>query len=99
MGCEASLGVQPGSAGFDKPQSGAGGKLLAELQPIRPAIPFDMLPVIHARPLQLGVAEFEPKRLDQMKAAIGGGAQARHVSRVGRDFRLNKNDMHPVYDN
>jgi hypothetical protein len=53
-----------------------------------------VFPVIHARALEPGVIEFKPERFDQVQDAPGGRAQPRHIPCVGRDFRLNKNDVH-----
>jgi hypothetical protein len=65
------------SAGFDEPESCGAGKLLLKHSPACPALPFDMLPVIHAGAFELFVIEFESKRLDQMEAGPGRRAEAR----------------------
>ena len=55
-----------------------------------------MLPVIHARALELRVVELEAERLDQVQRRLRRRAQPRHVARVRRDFRFNQNDVHAV---
>ena len=41
---------------------------LLESRPVRPAMPLDLLPVIHAGALELRVVQLEPERLDQVQA-------------------------------
>ena len=57
-------------------------------------MPLDVLPVIHARALELRVVELEAERLDQMQRRLGGRAKPRHIARVRRDFRFNQDDVH-----
>jgi hypothetical protein len=54
--------------------------------------------VIQSGSFQPGVIEREPQWADQVQAAAGVGAQADDVARVGRYFRLVKNDVkHGVF--
>ena len=57
-------------------------------------MPLDVLPVIHARALELRVVEFEAERLDQVQRRARGRAQPRHVARVRRDFGFDQDDVH-----
>ena len=57
-------------------------------------MPFDMLPVIHARTFELCIVQLETERLDEMQCRFRGCAQPRHVARVRRDFRFNQNNVH-----
>jgi hypothetical protein len=41
----------------------------------------------------LGVGQSEAEWLDEVQAAPGVGAEADHVSGVGRDFRSHQDDM------
>ena len=59
-----------------------------EPAPIGPLSPLDMLPIIHAGPLQLIVREFESEGFDEVEGGLGCGAEAGDISRVGRYFRL-----------
>jgi len=54
----------PGTTRFDEPEAAAGWQLGHECCPIRPAAPLDVLPVIHAGALELGVVQFESEGLD-----------------------------------
>jgi hypothetical protein len=57
-------------------------------------MPFDVLPVIHARALELRIIKLETERLDQMQRRFRGRAQPRHIARVRRDFRFNQDNVH-----
>ena len=61
-------------------------------------MPLHLLPVIHARPLELRIIQLETERLDQMQHRPRGRAQPRHIARVRRDFRFNENDIHKIND-
>jgi hypothetical protein len=52
-----------------------------------------VLVVIQARPAQLLVGDPEAQGLDQVQAAAGVGGQADDVAGVGRDFRLEQDDV------
>jgi len=51
------------------------------------------VPVVEARPAQLGVVQREPQRLDEVQRRLGRRAQPRDVPRVGRDLRLDERDV------
>ena len=65
-----------------------------EGRPVRPAVPLDMLPVIHPGVFEFFVVKLEAERLDEVQFCAGGRAEPRHVARVGRDFRFNQDDVH-----
>jgi hypothetical protein len=51
-------------------------------------MPLHQFPIVEASPLQGFIVQVESKRLDQMQRGSGGGAEARHVAGVRRDFRF-----------
>ena len=53
-------------AGFDKPEPCIRRQFVCKRLPARPAVPFDVLPVIHACTLELRVIEPEAEWLDEM---------------------------------
>ena len=52
------------------------GSFSANACPVFPAMPFDLLPVIHAGAFELRVVQLEAERLDQMQHGFRGRAQA-----------------------
>src|ERR1700733_9353816 len=88
------MGIDLWSAGFDEPEARARLKLCFECFPVWPAMPFDVLPIVHAGALKLCVVEFETERLDQVQDRPGGRAETRHIAGVGRDFGFEKDDIH-----
>lgn len=52
-----------------------------------------VLVIVQAGASELLVAEVEAERLDQVQARAGVGAQANHIARVGRNFRLKQDDI------
>ena len=79
---------------FDEPEDGIRRKLSLEDPPVRPAVPLDILPVIHPGAFEFFVVKLEAERLDEVQFCAGGRAEPRHVARVGRDFRFNQDDVH-----
>ena len=61
---ELSLSIIAGTAGFDEPETGFSGNLCAEGSPPGPALPLDVLPIIHSGPFQLRIIKLKTKRLD-----------------------------------
>ena len=63
------------AVGFDKPKFCSVG-FVSRLKffPILPAMPFHLLPVIHARALELRVIQLETKRLDEMQNGFSRSA-------------------------
>jgi hypothetical protein len=57
------------------------------------AHPVDGGPVVEAGALQAAVVEAEPEPADEVEAGAGGGAEARHVAGVRRDFGLPEGDV------
>ena len=57
-------------------------------------MPPDMAPIIHAGAFELCVIHAESQRFDQVQFGVSGGAQSSNVARIGRNFRLNENNMH-----
>ena len=86
--------VEFGAAGLDEPELGGGRKFLREGAPVGPAMPLDVLPVIHARAFELGIVELEAEGFDEMERRAGGGAEARDVAGVGRDFGFEQDEVH-----
>src|ERR1039458_10535324 len=70
---KAGLSVKPRPLRFHKPQTCAVGNLLLKGRPAWPAIPFDVLPVIHPGARDLRVVQLEPEWLNQVQDAAGGG--------------------------
>ena len=85
------------AVGFDEPQPRGGRKFFRERRPVLPAMPLDLLPVIHARALELRIVQLETERLDEVQNGFRGRAQSRHVARVRRNFLFNQNDVHSFY--
>ena len=79
--------------GFDKPQPRAGCKFVCKRGPVRPAMPLDLLPVIHARAFELRVVQLEAERLNEVQRRPRSRAEPRDVARVRRDFRFDENDV------
>src|SRR5688572_1912199 len=84
----------PRAFGFDEPKPRARRNALAKERPIPPALPLDVLPIIHARALKLLVVQLKAKRLDEVQFGVRGGAQACHVPGVWRNLRLKQYDAH-----
>ena len=91
---ELRLGINPGTARFDEPETRARLDLRFEGFPVRPAMPSDVLPIVHARALELGVVEFEAERLDEMQDRVRGRAETGDVAGVGRNLWFEKNNIH-----
>ena len=53
-----------------------------------------MLPIVHARALELGVVEFEAEWLNEVERGMGGGAEAGDIAGVWRNFGFEQDDMH-----
>ena len=53
----------------------------------------ELVPVIHTRPAELGVIDFEAKRVNEVQHATGDGAHATDITRVRRDLRTEQNEM------
>ena len=51
------------------------------------------MPVIHPRTMERFFIQREPQRLHQMQTRSGGETQARNISRIRRNLRLDKHDM------
>src|SRR5438093_3423281 len=79
---------------FDEPEPRTARQLFAERRPARPAMPLDMLPVIHSGALELAVVELETQWFDQVQRRLRRRAKPRHVACVRRNFRFNQNDVH-----
>ena len=93
-GLVGDFGVVSGTVGLDEPEAGGGGKGLAEGGPVGPAVPGDLLPVVHAGAFELAVVELEAEGFDEMEGGVGGGAEAGDVAGVGRDFGFEEDDVH-----
>lgn len=61
---------------------------------IRPDRQPDVRPVIKPGPLQVAILQAEAKRFDQMQGQTERRAQASHIARVGRNFRLVEHNIH-----
>ena len=79
---------------FDKPEARAARELILKGGPVRPAMPGDVLPVIHARAFELGIVEAEAQWFDQMQRRLRRGAEARDVAGVRRNFGFEQDDVH-----
>ena len=94
IGRKFGLAINFWAAGFDEPEAGIGRKLCLKRFPVWPAMPFDMLPVVHAGPFELGVVELKAERFDEVQDGFGRGAKAGDVAGVGRDFGFEEDDVH-----
>src|SRR5208283_5018180 len=94
FGLEPGFGIELRAAGFNEPEARAGKKLPHEGRPIRPALPLDVPPIIHARALQLRVVEREAQRLYKVQRAFRGGAEAGHIAGVRRYLRFEEHEVH-----
>ncbi len=88
IGYEIGIRVEKGALGFDKPEARSGGELFMESGPIGPAMPLDVLPVIHSGALELGVVESKAERFDQVESSPGSCAQPGHIACVWRNLRF-----------
>ena len=50
-------------------------------------------PIIQAGPSQFAIIDAKSKRFNQVQSAAGCRAQTRHVTRIGRNLRLDQGDM------
>ena len=94
VGLVLNFGIIARAGGFDEPEAGGGWQLVVECDPIFPTVPFQVLPVIEAGAFEIFIFEFETERFDQVQGRAGGSAEARDVAGVGRDFRLEQDDVH-----
>ena len=94
VGAVLGVGVEFGAVGFDEPEAGVGGEALREVGPIFPAVPGELLPVIHAGAFELGIVQFEAEGFDEVEDGLGGGAEAGDVAGVGGDFGFEEDEVH-----
>ena len=90
----AHFRVMARAALLDQPEPRVRTQPLLEDRPTGPAMPLDLLPVIHSSPLQVTVIELESEWLDQVEQRAGGGAQAGHIAGIGRDFGFDEDNLH-----
>jgi hypothetical protein len=57
-------------------------------------MPAQVLPVIQPGAFELRVIELEAERFDQVQSGPRGGAKARDVAGVGRNFWFNQDNVH-----
>ena len=94
IGSESGVSVSAGAVGFDEPEAGGRGKLLFEVGPVFPAMPGEVLPVVHARAFQLFVVELKSEGLDEVQGSVSGGTEPGDVAGVRRNLGLEKDDVH-----
>src|SRR5690242_12630722 len=82
------VSVKPRSIGLDEPLARGIRQPVLKSLPTRPATPVNLLPIVHARPLELHVVQLKTQWLNQVKGRFRRGAQPCDVSCVGRDLRL-----------
>ena len=95
VGTIADFGVMVGPATFDEPDLARIGLCLVKGLPVGPLVPTNVFPVIHSSPLQMFVGDFETQRLNQVEGGSRNSAEPRDIACIWRDFRFDKDDMHP----
>lgn len=91
-GTVSGLGVGAGTAGAVKEKTG-GSEGLKASGPRGMDLHLDGIPVVEPGAAELGVGDFESQRFDKMETGAGGGAEAGDVAGVGRDFRVDEDDV------
>jgi hypothetical protein len=91
-GTEFCIGIGTLHLGSQKVE-GRGGISCAQGFPILPAVPGDMLPIVHSGSFHSSVVEPEAEGFDQVENRTCGGAEARDGAGVGRDFRFHQDDL------
>ena len=75
--------------------SGALGSRLVGLErlPVGMLMHVELLPVVHAGPAQMPVADLESQGMNEVQPRAGDGAHATDVAGVLRDLRLEEHDV------
>ena len=89
---EARLGIEPCRRRAEQPRRSPR-QPSSERCPVIDCLPFEMLPVVEPRAPHCMLVDPEAQLAHQMQRAARGCAQARHVARVGGNFRLHEHDV------
>ena len=73
--------------------SAAGLEACKQFIKVPPMHHFNVLPIIEPRSLQMLVLGGKPQRMNKVKGGVGGTAEPGDRTGIGRDLRLNKNDV------